>query len=136
LKVEKKGKQVKWNERQRGNWKYWKQHRKRKKIGRSEVKKNRARWKLLLPMSSALTSSSTACGDVERYSRMIRGSSAEAVWKGGTRIFPVGNEVVATCVAVADVNACALLHSTLGTLVRPGVQSVLFAIFFLKHYYK
>jgi hypothetical protein len=48
--------------------------------------------------------------------------SAEAVWKIGTRIVPVGKELVAACVAAAECNACAPLHATLGTLVRPDVQ--------------
>jgi hypothetical protein len=47
--------------------------------------------------------------NVERHSRMTV-SSAEAVWKVGMRIVPVGNEVAVSCETAAKFDACALLH--------------------------
>jgi hypothetical protein len=39
----------------------------------------------------------------------VTGSSAEAVWKGGMKIVPVGQEVAPSCVTAAKFDACALL---------------------------
>jgi hypothetical protein len=102
--------------RQTGNWKGWKQHRKMnnleiwsQRIGQDE------NWAFpchLLPHRQQLL-----VRDGERYSKMT-GASAEAAW----RTAPVRKNVTASCVTAAKLDACALLHSTLRTFVRPGAQ--------------
>jgi hypothetical protein len=57
-----------------------------------------------------------------------------AVCNGGMRIVPVGKEVAASCVTAAKFNACAILHSTLRTPVRPGVQECAFCKLLSEHY--
>jgi hypothetical protein len=73
--------------------------------------------------------------EVERYWR-ITGTNAEAVCNGGMRTVPLRKEVAASCVTTAKLDTCAILHSFVNTLVRPGVQECAFCKRYSKHYYK
>jgi hypothetical protein len=53
----------------------------------------------------------------DKWWRVFLEPNLTPVWNCGMRTVPVGNEVAASCLTAAKFDACALLHSTLRTLV-------------------
>jgi hypothetical protein len=91
--------------------------------------KNKARRKLRAPMPSTSTSSSSICeGRAETFEDgWIHSRSCLEWWHEDCSSWEGSGSFLC---------ACALLHSTLRTLVRPGVKERAFCQLFSKHYCK